>query len=202
MVRSRLLFLSFCPLLNFASKAKLRLTFCHFPPLNRPVLQGWGVRKITFVDSSTVSFSNPVRQPLFEFADSLDGGKPKAECAAAALTRIFPGVVRPFPFPFLPFPSRPRSSLSLPVTFPSLPPLAHLQRPLSLFFLLRSSPTGRSRPPPLDPYARTPSLLVNSRRSSSGSRLETRTARGGTRRDLPPYGLEGESVVADAARSE
>ena len=56
--------------------------------------QGWGVRKITFVDSSTVSFSNPVRQPLFEFADSLEGGKPKAACAAAALTRIFPGVVR------------------------------------------------------------------------------------------------------------
>ena len=46
------------------------------------------------VDSSTVSFSNPVRQPLFEFQDSLEGGKPKAEAAAAALRRIYPGVVR------------------------------------------------------------------------------------------------------------
>lgn len=55
--------------------------------------QAWGVRKITLVDSSTVSYSNPVRQPLFEFEDSLHGGKRKAEAAAAALKRIYPGVV-------------------------------------------------------------------------------------------------------------
>ncbi|GAA5903726.1 hypothetical protein JCM6882_003397 [Rhodosporidiobolus microsporus] len=55
-------------------------------------LMAWGVRKITLLDSSTVSFSNPVRQPLFEFEDSLNGGKPKAETAAAALKRIYPGV--------------------------------------------------------------------------------------------------------------
>ncbi|KJA17472.1 hypothetical protein HYPSUDRAFT_46420 [Hypholoma sublateritium FD-334 SS-4] len=55
-------------------------------------LMGWGVRTITFVDSGKVSFSNPVRQPLFEFADCLDGGKPKAECAAASLKKIFPGI--------------------------------------------------------------------------------------------------------------
>lgn len=55
-------------------------------------LLGWGVRHITLVDSSTVSFSNPVRQPLFEFEDCLEGGKPKAKCAADALRRIYPGV--------------------------------------------------------------------------------------------------------------
>ncbi|EIW75651.1 E1-like protein-activating [Coniophora puteana RWD-64-598 SS2] len=55
-------------------------------------LMGWGVRTITFVDSARVSFSNPVRQPLFEFADCLEGGKPKAECAANALKKIFPGM--------------------------------------------------------------------------------------------------------------
>ncbi|PHH81041.1 hypothetical protein CDD80_4345 [Ophiocordyceps camponoti-rufipedis] len=55
-------------------------------------LMGWGVRKITFVDSGRVSFSNPVRQPLFEFDDCVDGGKPKAACAAAMLKRIYPGV--------------------------------------------------------------------------------------------------------------
>ena len=58
------------------------------------VAQGWGVRTITLLDSSRVSFSNPVRQPLFEFDDCLDGGKPKAQCAADRLKRIFPGVVR------------------------------------------------------------------------------------------------------------
>ena len=56
-------------------------------------MQGWGVRTITFVDSARVSFSNPVRQPLFEFEDSLNGGKPKAACAAEKLKKIFPGIV-------------------------------------------------------------------------------------------------------------
>ncbi|GAA5873942.1 hypothetical protein JCM3774_004046 [Rhodotorula dairenensis] len=70
-------------------------------------LMAWGVRKITLVDSSTVSYSNPVRQPLFEFADSLDGGKPKAEAAAAALKRIYPGVdARGFAFS-VPMPGHP-----------------------------------------------------------------------------------------------
>lgn len=55
-------------------------------------LLGWGVRQITFVDSAKVSFSNPVRQPLFDFEDCLEGGKPKAECAAKRLTQIYPGV--------------------------------------------------------------------------------------------------------------
>lgn len=55
-------------------------------------LMGWGVRKITFVDYGAVSFSNPVRQPLFEFNDCLDGGKPKAVRAAEALREIYPGI--------------------------------------------------------------------------------------------------------------
>ncbi|KIJ65777.1 hypothetical protein HYDPIDRAFT_27010 [Hydnomerulius pinastri MD-312] len=55
-------------------------------------LMGWGVRNITFVDSARVSFSNPVRQPLFEFEDCLNGGKPKAACAAERLKKIFPGI--------------------------------------------------------------------------------------------------------------
>ncbi|KAF2676558.1 autophagy-related protein 7 [Lentithecium fluviatile CBS 122367] len=55
-------------------------------------LMGWGVRKITFVDNATVSFSNPVRQPLFDFKDCLQGGAKKAERAAEALEEIYPGV--------------------------------------------------------------------------------------------------------------
>jgi ubiquitin-like modifier-activating enzyme ATG7 len=39
-----------------------------------------------------VSFSNPVRQSLYNFADCLEGGQPKAEAAARSLTSIFPGV--------------------------------------------------------------------------------------------------------------
>jgi ubiquitin-like modifier-activating enzyme ATG7 len=55
-------------------------------------LMGWGVRKITFIDNATVSFSNPVRQPLFDFKDCLNGGAKKAERAAEALEEIYPGV--------------------------------------------------------------------------------------------------------------
>ena len=55
-------------------------------------LLGWGVKQITFVDYSMVSYSNPVRQSLFTHEDCMDGGKPKAEAAAAALRKIFPGV--------------------------------------------------------------------------------------------------------------
>lgn len=54
--------------------------------------QAWGVRKITFIDNGSVSFSNPVRQPLFNFADCLDGGAKKAHRASQALAEVYPGV--------------------------------------------------------------------------------------------------------------
>nr|XP_002119661.2 ubiquitin-like modifier-activating enzyme ATG7 [Ciona intestinalis] len=56
-------------------------------------LLGWGVKNITLVDNGKVSFSNPVRQTLFEFSDcSTAGGRPKAIAAAERLKKIFPGV--------------------------------------------------------------------------------------------------------------
>ncbi len=50
------------------------------------------MRKITFVDNGSVSFSNPVRQPLFDFKDCLGGGAEKAVRAAESLKEIYPGV--------------------------------------------------------------------------------------------------------------
>lgn len=55
-------------------------------------LMGWGARHITLVDNGRVSYSNPVRQPLFKFKDCQNGGAPKAETAAEALREIYPGV--------------------------------------------------------------------------------------------------------------
>ncbi|KXN84928.1 Ubiquitin-like modifier-activating enzyme ATG7 [Leucoagaricus sp. SymC.cos] len=77
-------------------------------------LMGWGVRTITLVDSGRVSFSNPVRQPLFEFEDCLNGGQPKAECAAARLKKIYPGInatghTLAIPMPGHPIPNNPTS---------------------------------------------------------------------------------------------
>lgn len=59
-------------------------------------LLGWGVREITFVDNGRVSYSNPVRQPLFAFQDCFSDanrqGAPKAERASDVLQEIFPSV--------------------------------------------------------------------------------------------------------------
>jgi molybdopterin/thiamine biosynthesis adenylyltransferase len=54
-------------------------------------LLAWGVRHITFVDNGRVSYSNPVRQPLFDYSDA-EYGRWKAEAAAEALRRIHPSV--------------------------------------------------------------------------------------------------------------
>ena len=53
-------------------------------------LLAWGVRDITLIDSGRVSFSNPVRQWLFQFEDCLNGGQSKAMAASARLKQIFP----------------------------------------------------------------------------------------------------------------
>mmetsp|Transcript_10415 Transcript_10415/g.20669 ORF Transcript_10415/g.20669 Transcript_10415/m.20669 type:complete len:691 (+) Transcript_10415:3-2075(+) len=56
-------------------------------------LLGWGVRHITFVDNGRVSYSNPVRQPLFTYQDSVGGKNPKATTAAAAVKSVCPSAV-------------------------------------------------------------------------------------------------------------
>lgn len=52
-------------------------------------LMGWGVRKMTFVDSGKVSFSNPVRQSLYTHEDAARG-RSKAKAAAEAVQAIMP----------------------------------------------------------------------------------------------------------------
>jgi ubiquitin-like modifier-activating enzyme ATG7 len=52
-------------------------------------LLGWGARYITFVDNGKVSYSNPVRQSLYNFNDSIDDNS-KAILAAKRLKDIFP----------------------------------------------------------------------------------------------------------------
>eukprot|EP00550_Attheya_septentrionalis_P003782 CAMPEP_0198284134 /NCGR_PEP_ID=MMETSP1449-20131203/3627_1 /TAXON_ID=420275 /ORGANISM="Attheya septentrionalis, Strain CCMP2084" /LENGTH=734 /DNA_ID=CAMNT_0043981051 /DNA_START=148 /DNA_END=2352 /DNA_ORIENTATION=+ len=51
-------------------------------------LLGWGVRDLCFVDNGRVSYSNPVRQNLFELTDCENGGAYKAEASARALKRV------------------------------------------------------------------------------------------------------------------
>ena len=55
-------------------------------------LLAWGIKNITFIDSGKVSYSNPVRQSLYEFSDAKNS-LPKAKRASEKLKEIYPGVV-------------------------------------------------------------------------------------------------------------
>ncbi|EDV24953.1 uncharacterized protein TRIADDRAFT_56400 [Trichoplax adhaerens] len=55
-------------------------------------LMGWGIRNISFIDNGKVSYSNPVRQTLYYFDDSIGGGRPKAETASLRLKQINPSI--------------------------------------------------------------------------------------------------------------
>ena len=77
-------------------------------------LLGWGVRGITLVDNSRVSYSNPVRQSLYEFDDCREGGAPKAAAAAAKLRAIFPRVSAEAVEMSIPMPGHPLSPAEIP----------------------------------------------------------------------------------------
>lgn len=55
------------------------------------LLLAWGIRDITFLDNSTVSWSNPVRQSLSEFAHARDKST-KVDAAIDILKRVVPDV--------------------------------------------------------------------------------------------------------------
>jgi len=55
-------------------------------------LLAWGVRHITFIDNGKISYSNPVRQSLFNFEDC-GKEKDKASTAATRIQEILPSAV-------------------------------------------------------------------------------------------------------------
>ncbi|KAF7316230.1 Autophagy-related protein [Mycena indigotica] len=109
-------------------------------------LMGWGVRDITLVDSGKVSFSNPVRQPLFEFEDCLEGGKPKAECAAARMKKIFPGINAAGHSLSIPMPGHPVPPASVDQTRADVKKLEELIDTHDAVFLLMDSRESRWLP--------------------------------------------------------
>jgi ubiquitin-like modifier-activating enzyme ATG7 len=109
-------------------------------------LMAWGVKKISLVDSAKVSFSNPVRQPLFEFEDCLDGGKPKAECAAERLKKIYPGIDAKGYSMSIPMPGHPVSKELLEQTKKDVELLEKLIGEHDVVFLLMDSRESRWLP--------------------------------------------------------
>ncbi|EGD83225.1 hypothetical protein PTSG_03857 [Salpingoeca rosetta] len=109
-------------------------------------LLGWGVRHITFVDNGRVSFSNPVRQSLFQFEDCLDGGKPKAETAALRLRQIFPGVTTRGIVMSIPMAGHPVSPAAFPQTMANTRKLQSLISEHDVVFLLTDTREARWLP--------------------------------------------------------
>lgn len=56
------------------------------------ILLGWSISNITFVDNSTVSYNNTVRQSLYTHEDAVQR-RYKADAAKDALLRIRPNMV-------------------------------------------------------------------------------------------------------------
>ncbi|KAJ3212169.1 Autophagy protein 7 [Entophlyctis luteolus] len=106
-------------------------------------LMAWGVRKITFVDNGNVSYSNPVRQPLFNFEDSI-AGKPKAEAAADTMKKIFPGIMTEGVNMTIPMPGH--ASPSLDATRRDVNQLHSLVEQHDAIFLLTDSREARWLP--------------------------------------------------------
>ncbi|KAK9814486.1 hypothetical protein WJX72_006655 [[Myrmecia] bisecta] len=109
-------------------------------------LLGWGVRNISFVDNSTVAFSNPVRQSLYEFEDCLGGGKPKATAAAEALQRIFPSVNAQGVSLSIPMPGHPISPVELEKVAADTARLEQLVAEHDVVFLLMDTRESRWLP--------------------------------------------------------
>ncbi|KAJ1721377.1 Autophagy protein 7 [Coemansia erecta] len=109
-------------------------------------LLAWGVRKITFIDNGRVSFSNPPRQPLYEFEDTLGGGKPKAEAAAEAMRRIFPNVDAQGVQMSIPMPGHAVSPAELDSTRLTVEKLDGLVQEHDVVFLLTDSRESRWLP--------------------------------------------------------
>ncbi|CAD7934931.1 unnamed protein product [Amoebophrya sp. A25] len=71
-------------------------------------LLGWGVRHITFLDSSIVNMSNPVRQSLFTHRDAVER-RGKAECAAQRAKDVMPELEAAHHHLEIPMPGHPAS---------------------------------------------------------------------------------------------
>lgn len=108
-------------------------------------LLAWGVRNITLVDNSTVSFSNPVRQSLFTYEDSVKM-RPKAQAAAERLKEIFPGVLSKGVQLTIPMPGHSVGESTMAQTLESVETLKELIKSSDVIFLLMDSRESRWLP--------------------------------------------------------
>lgn len=106
-------------------------------------LLGWGVKNITMLDNGTVSYSNPVRQSLFNFEDC---GKPKAETASARIKQINPSAESRGVTLSIPMPGHPVSKLEEEKVKEDITQLEDLVESADVVFLLTDTRESRWLP--------------------------------------------------------
>jgi ubiquitin-like modifier-activating enzyme ATG7 len=106
----------------------------------------WGIKHLTFVDNGKVSYSNPVRQSLFDFDDCLNGGKAKATAAAEAIQKIFPMAVTSGHRLTIPMPGHILQDSQVPEALENIKALEALIDSHDLIFLLTDSRESRWLP--------------------------------------------------------
>ncbi|KAI9338523.1 hypothetical protein BDR26DRAFT_838181 [Obelidium mucronatum] len=148
-------------------------------------LMAWGVRKLTLVDNGTVSFSNPVRQPLFTFEDSV-AGKPKAAAAAESLKKIFPGINAEGVSLNIPMPGHPSASFD--ATQRDVDTLKQLVDDHDVIYLLTDSREARWLPTVMG--AATSKIVINCALGFDTFLV----MRHGVRSALIPAGVDAEDV--------
>ena len=121
-------------------------------------LLGWGIQHITFVDNGMVSYSNPVRQSLYEFADasSTNGPRPKAIAAAESLRRIHPSVEARGEVLSIPCPGHPTAPSDAAESEAAYERLSSLVAGHDVVFLLTDSRESRWLPTALCALHNTP----------------------------------------------
>ena len=87
-----------------------------------------------------------MRQSLYEFKDCLDGGRPKAEAAAEALQRIFPGVQAKGHWITIPMPGHPIPEASMARTNEAITQFEELVDQHDVLFVLTDSRESRWLP--------------------------------------------------------
>ncbi|KAJ1974997.1 Autophagy protein 7 [Dimargaris verticillata] len=109
-------------------------------------LLAWGACHLTLVDNGRVSYSNPVRQPLYTFADSTNGGQWKALAAAQNLQLVYPLADTAGHCLTIPMPGHPVSPTQKPTVEMELRQLEALIKSHDVIFLLTDSRESRWLP--------------------------------------------------------
>ena len=115
------------------------------------VLMGWGIQNLSFIDYGVVSYSNPVRQSLYQFKDCV-AKRNKAERAAESVKEVFPGMHSEGIVMSIPMPGHPIGEKEVEQTRNSIEKLDKLVQEHDVVFLLGDSRECRWLPSMLCSY--------------------------------------------------